>query len=76
MEILGEAEGSILGMDRNDIFDREVNEFIQNVYEMKKLSGHIPTNGSDNSVKGVYMEHSNGQEGIIITFDEVITDER
>ncbi len=75
-EIFGKEEGYMLGMDRRDSFSEEINEFIETTIEKRKLAGHIPANGNQNSVKGVHMEYSNGQEGIILTFDEETADEQ
>lgn len=75
-EILGKEEGCMLGMDRRDSFNEEINDFIDKIIEKRKLAGHIPTNGNQNIVKGVHMEYADGQEGIILTFDEETADER
>ncbi len=75
-DILGKEEGYMLGMDRRDSFSEEINDFIEKVFEKRKLAGHIPANGTGSSVKGVHMEYSDGQEGIILTFDEETADER
>ena len=75
-EIFEKKEGSMLGMDRRDSLTEEVNDFVEKVLEGGKLAGHIPANGTGSSVKGVHMEYSDGQEGIILTFDEETADER
>ena len=76
LEILNIEEGSIVGMDRKASFSEEVNGFIEKVIEKGKCAGHVPAHGSDKNVIGVNMVYSNGQEGIILTFNEDIADEQ
>lgn len=69
LEIFRLEEGNILGMDRRDSLPEEINNLIEELTMGKLLTAHIANNGSHIAVKGVYMQHSSGQEGIILVVD-------
>ena len=70
LEIFRLDEGNILGMDRRDSLPEDINNLVDKVIREKTLTAHITDNGSHISVKGVYMQHSTGQEGIILVLDD------
>lgn len=76
LEIADIKEGDILGMNRIESLNSEINTFIENVAERGSLSTFISTNGSSVKIKGVHMKYASGQEGIIIVFDETNADNR
>ncbi len=63
-------KGNILGMDRRESFPDEINSFIEELEQKKQLTSHIPSNGSGIVIKGVFMEHAGGQEGLILVLEE------
>jgi two-component system NtrC family sensor kinase len=69
LEIFRLDEGNILGMDRRDSLPENINNLVEDIIREKTLTAHIADNGSHISVKGVYMQHSSGQEGIILVLD-------
>lgn len=70
LEIFRLDEGNILGMDRRDSLPEDINNLVDRVIREKTLTAHIADNGAHISVKGVYMQHSTGQEGIILVLDD------
>ncbi|MBI4681677.1 MAG: response regulator [Nitrospirae bacterium] len=70
LEIFRLDEGNILGMDRRDSLPEDINNLIEVIIREKTLTAHIADNGSHISAKGVYMQHSTGQEGIILVLDD------
>ncbi len=70
LEIFGLDEGNILGMDRRDSLPEYINNLIEELVSEKKITAHIADNGSHLAVKGVYLQHSSGQEGIILVIDD------
>ena len=70
LSMLNKEEADVIGMDRRDSFCKEINKFIEEVTEKGALSGHIVNNGTAIRVKGVYMNDSGGQEGIILALEE------
>lgn len=75
VEFFSEEKGNIIGMDRMESFPEEVNDFIEKLIINKTLTACIRNNGSDIVIKGVYMQYSNGQEGVILVLDEVADDD-
>lgn len=70
LDIFRLDEGNILGMDRIDSLPQDINNLIEELIEKKTTTANITNNGSLLTVKGVYMHHSTGQEGIILVFDD------
>jgi len=70
LEIFRLDEGNIMGMDRRDSLSEEINNLVERLAREKSLTAHIVNNGSSIAVKGVYMRHSSGQEGIILVLDD------
>lgn len=62
--------GSILGMDRNEALPEQVNLLAGEVLKAGTVSSRITGNGADLMAKGIHMKYPNGQEGIILVFDE------
>jgi two-component system NtrC family sensor kinase len=73
LEVFNMQLENTLGMDRNDLFSEEINDFIERVMEKGTLYECISDNGVDIRIKGVYLK-SNNQEGIILVCDKVETD--
>lgn len=71
LEMFRLSEGNILGMDRRDSLPEDINNLIEELIRGNTLTAHIANNGSHLTVKGAYMRHSSGQEGIILVLDDV-----
>ncbi|MCD6570076.1 MAG: response regulator [Deltaproteobacteria bacterium] len=69
-ELFGGGGGIIIGMNRRDLFPEEINTFIEEIIKNKELSEHVSINGVRVKVKGVYIKHSEGQDGLVLVFDE------
>jgi two-component system NtrC family sensor kinase len=70
LSLLCKDEANVVGMNRRDFFCEEINKFIEEVKEKGALFGHVVNNGTAIRVKGVYMNDSGGQEGIILALEE------
>ncbi len=70
IELFSQDPGSLLGMNRQDSFPPEINDIIERVTKKGSLSKYYSSNGADLLIKGVFMKHSGGQEGVILVFDE------
>jgi len=66
--------GHIMGLDRSEAFPAEINAFMERVIERGSCAESVRKDGSVVAFKGVHMNYSNGQEGIILVFDEVSDD--
>ncbi|GBD95316.1 MAG TPA: response regulator [Nitrospirae bacterium] len=75
VEFFSKEKGNIIGMDRMDSFPEEINDFIEKLIISRTLTARIRNNGSNIAVKGVYMQYSNGQEGIILVLDDEVADD-
>ena len=65
--LFGEA---ILGTERFTTFPSEINDFIDRVMEKGFVTGEIPYAGRTLKTKGIVMNHSDDQQGIVLVFDE------
>lgn len=74
LDFFSQGDGNILGLDRNESFTDEINELIDRILEKGECKRHIADNGSTVEMKGVHMKYPNGQEGIIMVFDEASND--
>lgn len=63
-------DGNILGMDRRDALPEEINAVVEGVTEKGHVTALIQKNETSLRVKGVHMKYSDGQEGIILVFDD------
>ncbi len=63
-------DGNILGMDRRDALPEEINAVVEGVTEKGHVTALISKNETSLRVKGVHMKYSDGQEGIILVFDD------
>ncbi len=75
LSLLCKDEANVVGMNRRDSFCEEINKFIEEVTEKGALSGHVVNNGTAIRVKGVYMNDSGGQEGIVLALEESVNNE-
>lgn len=71
MEIFGDMGRIMVGIDRKDIFDEVLNNFIDRVIQNKYIWEIMLLNSRNIKIKGVFMQNPDGQEGIILVFDEV-----
>jgi two-component system NtrC family sensor kinase len=61
---------TILGADRLTAFSPEINLFIDRVIEQGCLTEKIIFSGRTMRTKGMVMNHKEGQQGIVLVFDE------
>jgi two-component system, NtrC family, sensor kinase len=61
---------TILGADRLTAFSPEINLFIDRVIEQGSLTGKIILTGRTMRTKGMIMYHKEGQQGIVLVFDD------
>ena len=76
VEFFSEEKGNIIGMDRMESFTEEMNGFIEKLIVNRTGTACIRNNGRDIAAKGVYMQYSNGQEGIILVLDDEVADDK
>ena len=69
--LFGKEDRGVLGMDRNSMFPEEINNIIEKLDRNNVCSARVSCNGAHINVKAVSMKDFNGQEGIILVFDEV-----
>ncbi len=69
MELLGENNSNIVGMDRRIALSKEINSFIDSVIENNTFIDHISIGNGNVRVRGVFMKYPDGQEGIVLIFD-------
>lgn len=60
--------GTILGMERHKALPEPVNLFAEEVLRTGGVSARL--DGTDLNARGIHMKYPNGQEGIILVFDE------
>ncbi len=75
-EYFAQNRGNILGSDRKSILSQEINHFIEKVMENETDSERIVIDDTDMEIKGKLMRHSNGQEEVVLVFDEMHTHNR
>lgn len=61
---------TILGTDRLGTFSPEINTFIDTVIERGSMARKIASAGRILKTKGMVMKQEDGQQGIVIVFDE------
>jgi two-component system, NtrC family, sensor kinase len=61
---------TILGADRLTAFSPEINQFIDRVIAEGYLTGKIIVSGRTMRTKGMVMNHKEGQQGIVLVYDE------
>lgn len=62
---------AMLGRDRAALFPPEINTFINSVIQEGFMVGNISFSGRIMKVKGRAMKEEDGQEGIVLVFDEL-----
>ncbi|MDH4028565.1 MAG: response regulator [Nitrospirota bacterium] len=68
--LFGSEDRGVLGMDRNSMFPEEINNIIERLDRNDVCSARVSCKGASINVKAVSMKDFNGQEGIILVFDE------
>ncbi|MEQ8188056.1 MAG: response regulator [Candidatus Eremiobacterota bacterium] len=71
MDFFGDTGRIMIGTDRRDIFEEDLNNFTDRVIRNKYLREIMLLNGKSIKISGVFMQSPDGQEGIILVFDEV-----
>ncbi|MEQ8222564.1 MAG: response regulator [Candidatus Eremiobacterota bacterium] len=71
MDFFGDTGRVMIGTDRRDIFEEDLNNFTDRVIRNKYLCEIMSVNGRESKIRGVLMQSHDGQEGIILVFDEV-----
>ncbi|MEQ8172899.1 MAG: response regulator [Candidatus Eremiobacterota bacterium] len=71
MDFFGDTGRIMIGTDRRDIFEKKLNNFTDRVIQNKYLCEIMSVNGRESKIRGVFMQSPDGQEGIILIFDEV-----
>ncbi len=71
MDFFGDTGRIMIGTDRRDIFEKNLNNFTDRVIQNKYLCEIMSVNGRELKIRGVLMQSNDGQEGIILVFDEV-----
>jgi len=70
IELLSEGGNSFTGMDRQDVFSEEINNFIEKTIETGYVSENIRIKERLLRFKGVFMSYEDQQKGIILVMDE------
>ena len=71
MKIVSSGDDNIIGADRLDVLSEEMNNFMGKVIENGSMTQRVTNNGSVFDVKGINVNCDNGQEGIILVFEEI-----
>ncbi|MGB9715473.1 MAG: response regulator [Thermodesulfovibrionales bacterium] len=69
LELFNIEGGNIIGGNRKEIFNKEINDFIEVVVKRGRLSQRINLGHLQTIAKGVFMKYPDGQEGIILALD-------
>ncbi len=72
-EIISADKHNIIGTKRSDSLPEEINAFIEDVSREGDLVRSVSRNGSTINVKGVQMRYSDGQEGLLLIFEDGIS---
>ncbi len=70
LEYFSIEQGNVLGLHRSDALPDDINSFIDEVIETGEHAADLGKNGTGMHAKGIYMNHTTGQEGAILVFDK------
>jgi len=70
IELLSKEGNSFIGLDRQDVFSEEINNFIEKTIETGYLSENIKKEEQLLKLKGIFMRYEDQQKGIILVVDE------
>ncbi|MBI5140620.1 MAG: response regulator [Nitrospirae bacterium] len=67
-ELLGRDSGEMIGLERAAALPDDINRLVDEVIEKDSAVANVLMSGGEVVSRGVYMRHSDGQEGIILAF--------